>query len=178
MFIATWWAWSMSGRIFLGCSRLIMAWSSSDEDSSFHQADGSQVAVPPLHGVFLDEAVSAQQLYAVQADLHAALGAEPSGQGDLARGRLALGDPTGRLPGHQPHALQLDGDVGDHEGHRLAVRDRLPERLPLLDVGRDVVEHGLRRTDGQGAPRESREAHADEVVVGVAEQGDLLDRDV
>ena len=42
-------------------------------------------------------------------------------------------------------ALQLDGDVGDHEGDRLAVGDRLAERLALLDVGRDVVEHRLRR---------------------------------
>src|ERR1700712_4696487 len=111
MFIATWWAWSMSGRIFFGVSRLIMVWSSSDEDRSFHQADGSQVAVPPLHGVFLDEAVSAQQLYAVQADLHAALGAEPTSQGDLALGGLALRDAPGRLPGPQAHALQLDRQV-------------------------------------------------------------------
>src|SRR3954468_24071310 len=59
MFIATWWAWSTSGRIFLGVSRLIMVDSPnrqgpqapSDQDCSFHQADGSQVAVPPLHGV-------------------------------------------------------------------------------------------------------------------------------
>ena len=27
MFIATWWAWSTSGRIFLGVSRLIMMFS-------------------------------------------------------------------------------------------------------------------------------------------------------
>src|SRR6478736_4156998 len=175
MFIATWWAWSISGRIFLGVSRLIMVWSSSDEDRSFHQADGSQVAVPPLHRVFLDEAVSAEQLYAVQADLHAALGTEPASQGDLALGGLALRDASGGLPGHQPHALQLDGDVRDHERHRLAVGDRLAERLALLDVGGDVVEHGLRRTDGQCTPGQAGEAHAVQVVVGVAEQRDLLD---
>src|ERR1700712_2659062 len=154
MFIATWWAWSISGRIFLGVSRLIMVWSSSDEDRSFHQADGSQVAVPPLHRVFLDEAVSAEQLYAVQTDLHAALGTQPTSQGDLALGGLALRDAAGGPPGQQAHALQLDRDVGDHEGDRLAVRDRLAERLALLDVGSDVVEHGLRRTDRERAPGE------------------------
>src|SRR3954454_10712198 len=152
MFIATWWAWSTRGRIFLGVSRLIIAGLSSDEDCSFHQADGPQVAVPPLHRVLLDEPVPAQQLYAVKSDLHAALGAEPASQGDLALGGLALGHPTGGLPGQQPHALQLDRDVGDHERHRLAVGDRLTERFALLHVGRDVVEHRLRRTDSQGAP--------------------------
>ena len=66
MFIATWWAWSTSGRNFLGSSRLIIR-----PARPFHQADGSQVAVPPLHRVLLDEAVAAEQLDAVEADLHA-----------------------------------------------------------------------------------------------------------
>src|SRR6478609_1706970 len=133
MFMATWCAWSMSGRTFLGVSRLIMGFSPVwvveerasrnhlDQDRSFHQADRTQVAVPPLHGVLLDEAVPTQQLYAVQADLHATLGAEAAGQRDLALGRLALGHPARGAVGHQAHALQLDRDVGDHEGHRLAV---------------------------------------------------------
>ena len=81
---------------------------------------GSEVAVPPLHRVLLDEAVAAEQLHAVDADLHALLGAQPAGQRDLAGERLALRG-TGRGPvGHQPHALQLDADVGDHEGDRSA----------------------------------------------------------
>src|SRR4051812_35098472 len=89
MFIATWWAWSTRGLTFLGTSRLIMPWSPSAgfelggwvarwscrcalpgwrrcrgrsyEHGSFHQADGPQVAVPPLDRVLLDVAVPAEQ---------------------------------------------------------------------------------------------------------------------
>src|SRR4051794_15514475 len=177
MFIATWWAWSTSGRTFLGVSRLIIGlfswvvvlrgvwsrltarWRSlldhrnhSDQDRSFHEADGTQIAVPAFDGVLLDVPVATQQLDAVQADLHALLGAEPAGERDLPGGVLAPGHPAGGLVGDQPHALQLDGDVGDHERHRLAVRDRLAEGLPLLDVGRHVVEDGLGGADREGTP--------------------------
>ena len=57
---------------------------------AFHDADGPQVAVPPLDRVFLDVAVAAEQLHAVAADLHAVLGGEPAGQRGLARERQAL----------------------------------------------------------------------------------------
>src|SRR4051794_38412484 len=140
MFIATWWAWSTSGRTFLGVSRLIMMClpdggrgacreprDHSDQDRSFHQADGTQVAVPPLDRVLLHVAVATEQLDAVEADLHALLGAQPPRQGDLAGRVLALGDPGRGLVGDQAHALELDGDVGDHERDGLAVRDRLAE---------------------------------------------------
>src|SRR5690606_7271070 len=61
MFMASWWAWSISARCLRGVSRLIMCvWPVSDEHDSFHEADGTQVAVPPLDRVLLDEAVSAQ----------------------------------------------------------------------------------------------------------------------
>ena len=43
----------------------------SDQDRSFHESDGPQVAVPPLDRVLLDEAVPTEQLDAVEADLHA-----------------------------------------------------------------------------------------------------------
>src|SRR6476620_3487870 len=112
MFIATWCAWPISGRNFLGVSRLIMfvswsGWSSrqaryvarqarpagSDQDPAFHESDGPEVAVPPLDRVLLDEAVAAEQLHAVVADLHAPLGAQPPGQPDLAREAPALRRP-------------------------------------------------------------------------------------
>src|SRR4051812_45064648 len=113
MFIATWWAWPISGRNFVGVSRLIMfvswaGWSGwcrwsrqarpagSDQHSAFHDSDGPEVAVPPLDRVLLDEAVPAEQLHAVVADLHAALGTQPAGQRDLAGEALALGGPGGR----------------------------------------------------------------------------------
>src|SRR6478609_3064392 len=137
MFIASWWAWSMSVACFLGVSRLIIAgvpvrsgaerafeWGGSYEHRTFHHADGPQVAVPPFDRVFLDEAVPAEELHAVEADPHPLLGAQLPGQTDLAGEVLAPGGAGGRLPGEQAHRLHLDGHVGDHERHRLAVADR------------------------------------------------------
>src|SRR4029079_10428288 len=109
MFIATWCAWTASGRNFFGVSRLIIergplggvsgvsgarAASSSvgcsDEHPAFHESDGPEVAAAPLHPVLIDGAVPAEQLHAVVADLHAPLGAQPAGQRHLAGERLAL----------------------------------------------------------------------------------------
>src|SRR3954453_14174321 len=77
-FIATWWALPISGRNLRGGSRLII-WCllASDQDASFQDCDRPQVAVPPFHRVLLDEAVAAEQLDPVVADLHAAVGAQP-----------------------------------------------------------------------------------------------------
>ena len=119
-----------------------------------------QVAVPPLHRVLLDVAVAAEQLHAVEADPHPLVGAELARERDLAGEVLAGGRAGGGLPGDQPHRLQLDRDVGDHERDRLPVGDRLAERLALLDVRRHVVEHGLAGADRERAPREPREPHA------------------
>jgi hypothetical protein len=51
------------------------------------------------------------------------------------------------------------------------VRDRLPERVPLLDVRRDVVEYRLPGAHREGAPREPGQPHALGVrrAVGLAE---------
>jgi hypothetical protein len=122
--------------------------------------------------VLLDEAVSPEQLDAVEADLHALVGTQLPRKRDVACDVLARGGTRGRLPGEQPHRLQLDRDVGDHERHRLPMGDRLAERLPLLDVGRDVVQDGLTDPDRQRTPGQAREPHALGVrrTVGVAEQ--------
>src|SRR6478752_10041827 len=133
MFIATWCAWPTSGRNFLGSSRLMATigvpvqsgakrafeWGGSYQHRTFHDADGPEVAVPPLHRVFLDEPVAAQQLHPVEPDLHALVGAQLSRQRDVAGDVLARGGSAGCLPGEEPHRLQLDRDVGDHERHRL-----------------------------------------------------------
>ena len=66
--------------------------------------------------------------------------------------RLALVGAAPRRAGGQAHALELDRDVGDRERDRLAVGDRLAERLALVDVRDDVVEHGLRGAGRHGAP--------------------------
>src|SRR3954465_2694335 len=130
MFIATWCAWPTSGRNFLGVSRLItfVSWSAwtrlarlagSDQHPAFHDRDGPEVAVPPLDRVLLDEAVASEQLDTVQTDLHALVRAEPPGEGDVSGDVPSGGGTGGRLPGQQPHGLELDRDVGDHERHRL-----------------------------------------------------------
>src|SRR5690242_13956994 len=105
----------MNGRNLRGVSRLIMVCPPSDEDCSFHQADGSQIAIPPLHRVLLDEAVTTEQLDAVGADLHAVLRRQSAGQRDLAREVEALLGARGGLERYESHALELDRDVGDHE---------------------------------------------------------------
>ena len=173
-FIATWWAWPTSGRNFLGVSRLIIRPSTPPSI----EADRSEVAVPPLDRVLLDEAVAAEQLHAVVADLHAALGAQPAGQRDLAGEALALRGAGGGAVGHQPHAVQLDADVGDHERHALPVADRLAERLPLVDVGDHVVEHRLGGAQRQRAPGQPGQPHALGVVLGAAQRRQVADPDV
>ena len=105
--------------------------------------------------MLLDVAVAAEQLDAVGADLRPALGAQPAGERHLAGEALALVDPGGGAVGRQPHPLELDRDVRHHERHRLAVGDRLAERLALVDVGDDVVEHRLAGADRQRAPAEA-----------------------
>ena len=43
----------------------------SDEQASLEHAGGAEVSIPPLDRMFLDEAVAAEQLYALGADGHA-----------------------------------------------------------------------------------------------------------
>ena len=114
-----------------------------------------QVAVPAFDRVFLGVAVTAEQLDAVEADLHALVGAELLGQRGLAGERQALLGARGAAPGDQPQAVELDRDVGAHERDRLPVGDRLAERLALLDVGDDVVEHRVRGADRQRGPAQA-----------------------
>ena len=114
-----------------------------------------------------------EELDTVVADGHPLLRAQLAGQGDLAGEVLTGGGAAGGLVGEQAHGLQLDRDVGDHEGHRLPVGDRLAERLTRLDVGRHVVEHGLPGPDREGAPGQAGEPDALGVrrAVGRAEHG-------
>lgn len=93
--------------------------------------------------MFFGVAVATEQLDAVQADLHALVGAELASQRGLTGEGQALLGAGGAAPGDQPQAVEFDGDVGGHERDRLAVGDGLAERLALLDVGDDVVQHGV-----------------------------------
>src|SRR4029079_18906559 len=99
MFIASWCAWSRSGRSFFGSSSEITTYlhgrgpeeraerasrRASDQHPAFHDRDGPEVPVPALDRVVLYEAVAPQELDAVRADLHALVGAQLPCQGDLA----------------------------------------------------------------------------------------------
>lgn len=105
----------------------------------------------------LDEAVAPEQLHAAGADLLALLGAQHARQVRLAVKRQPLLCAARGAPRQQAHRLDLDADVGDHERHRLSVRDRLAERVPIVAVRDRVVEHGLCDPDGQRAQPDARE---------------------
>src|SRR5699024_8012677 len=127
----------------------------SQDHHSLCHADGTEVAVPALDGVVLGEAVATEELDAVEADLHALLGGELAGERGLPGEGHALLGACGAPPGDQAQPVELGGDVGHHERHGLTVGDRLTERLALLDVGRHVVEHGVRGADRQRGPAEA-----------------------
>ncbi|CPX07006.1 Uncharacterised protein [Mycobacteroides abscessus] len=107
--------------------------------------------------MLLGEAVAAEQLHTVQADLHALVGGELAGQRGLADEGQALLGARGAAEGDQPQAVELDRDVGAHEGNGLAAGDGLAERLTLLHVGDDVVEHGLAGADRERRPTQPGE---------------------
>ena len=95
-------------------------------------------------------------------------GAEPAGDRRLAAEVLALVGAAGGPVGGEPHAVALDPDVGDREGDALAVGDRFAERLAVVDVGDDVVEHRLRGADRERAPGDPRPLDALDVVLAPA----------
>ena len=98
-----------------------------------------------------------------------------------ANGRPAVG-AGGAAPGDQPQAIQFDGDVGAHECHRLPTRDGLAERLSLLHVRYDVIEHGVAGADGQRRPAQPRQGDGFGIVaiggVVAAEAGRQRDRNL
>ena len=53
-------------------------------DDALGDTDRPQVAVPAFNRMFLGVAVAAEQLHAIQADLHALVGGQPLGQRGLA----------------------------------------------------------------------------------------------
>jgi hypothetical protein len=61
-----------------------------DDDDALGDADRAKIAVPALDRMFLCVAVAAEQLNAVQSDLHALVGAEPLGQRRLTGERQPL----------------------------------------------------------------------------------------
>src|SRR5690349_20461659 len=132
---APWCVFVVTACILRGSSRLIAMIELSqleldndlDDDDALGNADGPQVAVPAFDRMLFRVAVAAEQLNAVQADLHAFVGAEPLGQGRLTDERQALLGARRAAPRDEPQPVQFDGDVGAHEGHRLTVGDRLTE---------------------------------------------------
>src|SRR6478672_10297765 len=165
---APWCPFSITAFSLRGSSRLIamkVFSPSLDDHDALGDADRAQVAVPAFDGVFLGVAVATEQLHAVEADLHALVGAEPLGQRGLACERQTLVGPGRAAPGDQPQPVEFDRDVGAHEGDRLAVGDRLAERLALLDVGHHVVEHSVCGTDSQRGPAQPRQRNGLGVIL-------------
>src|SRR5262245_25472545 len=134
---------------FSGSSQLIMSPPPLNRDAAFENAHRPQVAVPELDHVLADEAVATEQLHAVGADLHALVGRLQPRQVRLALERQALLGARCRAVRQEAQAVELDGDVGDHERDRLAVRDRLAEGHAVVAISDHVVEHGLRHAGGQ-----------------------------
>src|SRR5690606_27766472 len=119
----------------------------------------AQVPEPALVVPFLDEAVAAEQLDTVRADLGAMGRSEAAGLGDdLARVLTGVESGCG-LPHGEAERIELDGDVGDGERHGLAVADRLTEGVPLLYIRDDLVQDRLSGSDGAGRPGEPGAAH-------------------
>src|SRR5699024_7755974 len=96
---------------------------------AFHDADRAEIAIPPLHGMFLGVSVSAEQLDTGTADTHALLGGLLAGEPGLSGVGLALLRARGRTKHGQPHPLEFDRDIGDLERDTLAMADRLAERV-------------------------------------------------
>src|SRR5919205_1162267 len=112
----------MRGFSFFGTSRWIMP-SSSHQKRALEDADRAQLPIPELDGMLLDEAVAAEQLHALRTDLHRLLRALHARERRLAPERLAALRATCRAVHHQPHAIELERDVRDRKGDRLAMHD-------------------------------------------------------
>ena len=86
-----------------------------------------------------------------------------------ANGRPLIG-AGGAAPGDQTQPVELDGHIGAHERHRLPPRDRLAERLALLDVGDDVVHDGVAGAHCQCRPAQPGQCDG----LGVVRVGRLI----
>src|SRR3954465_14223633 len=144
------------------------AFRSLDEQGALHHARCSEVAVPALDRVLLDEAVAAEQLYSLGADLHALARAEAPRQCRLSGEVLAAVGATRRPVGDEAHPVGLYADVGDGEGDALAVGDRFAEGTALVDVRDHVVEDRLRGSDRERGPGDARAIDALDVVLAAA----------
>src|SRR5699024_1930455 len=113
-----------------------------------------------------------QQLDAVQAHDHAFVGGVAAGKAGLAVVGHALVEAGCAAQHDQAQAVELDAEVGDHEGHWLAVGDRLAECLTLVDVLLGVLEDGLAGAGSQCGParRERRTISAYCSVRSVSER--------
>ena len=73
--------------------------------------EAAGVAQEQLDQVVADVAVAAEHLERVVGDLEHLVGGVLPGEVGLARGRLALVEAPGGLPGEQPHGVDLDRHV-------------------------------------------------------------------
>ena len=71
-----------------------------DDYDALCDAERAQIAVPAFDGVFLGEAMTSEQLNAVEADLHALVGGNSLGQCGLSRKGQALFGARCAAPRH------------------------------------------------------------------------------
>src|SRR5439155_10037711 len=86
--------------------------SALDDGHAVEGREAARVAQPELHGMVADVAVTAEDLDGVVGDLERGLARIVPRQIALAGRRLSLVEPGRRLPGEQPHGVDLDRHVG------------------------------------------------------------------
>src|SRR5437870_13115327 len=121
--------------------------SALDDGHAVEGREAARVAQPELHGMVADVAVAAKDLDGVVGDLERGLARIVPRQIALAGRRLSLVEAGRRLPREQPHGVDLDRHVGEHEGDRLLLRVRLPEGATLLGVVAGNGAGGARAPD-------------------------------
>lgn len=84
---------------------------SSEDDDALADARTAQVAVPALHRMLLGEAVAAEQLHAVEADLQALVDGQLARERGLARERQTLLGARGTTQGDQADRVEFGGDA-------------------------------------------------------------------
>src|SRR5579884_2628100 len=142
-------------------SKSIMFVAPSSDGEAVERRKAPRVAQPELDRMVADVAVAAQDLHRIVGDLERRARRVVLREHRFPCRRQAAVDPPGGLPGEQAHGVDLDRHVGELEGDRLLLRDRLPERAPLLRVIARVLEGGARATaSAASATREASRSGA------------------
>ena len=155
----------MTASSLRGISRLIamkgLPLAGIQDQDTLGDADGPQIAVPAFDRVLLGVAVTAEQLDAVQPDLHALVGAEllasaaSRANGRPCSARAAPRQVISRRPSSSMAMLA-------HMNATAWRRATGSPKASVPDVGDHVVQHRVRGADRQRGPAERDSAIASE----------------